>query len=101
MDGASEFQIYWQIVLPMLTAAIATLGVIQFMNYWNEFFYPLIVTTDANMRTLPVGLATLQTPTGGLPEILAGATIAIVPTVVVFMFFQKYFVRGIATTGLK
>lgn len=101
MDGASEFQIYWQIVLPMLTAAIATLGTIQFMNYWNEFFYPLIVTTDAKMRTLPVGLATLQTPTGGLPELLAGTTIAIVPTVVVFLFFQKYFVRGIATTGIK
>ena len=101
MDGASEFQIYWQIVLPMLTAAIATLGTIQFMNYWNEFFYPLIVTTDSNMRTLPVGLATLQAPTGGLPELLAGTTIAIVPTVMVFLFFQKYFVRGIATTGIK
>lgn len=101
MDGASEFQIYWQVVLPMLTPAIATLGTLQFLNYWNEFLYPLIVTTKAEMRTLPVGLATLQTPTGGLPELLAGATIAIVPTVLVFLFFQKYFVRGIATTGLK
>ncbi len=101
MDGASEFQIFWQIVLPMLTPAIATLGTIQFLNYWNEFLYPLIVTSQAHMRTLPVGLATLETPTGGLPETLAGATLAIVPTVAVFLFFQKYFVRGIATTGLK
>lgn len=101
MDGASEFQIFWQIVLPMLTPAIATLGTIQFLNYWNEFLYPLIVTSQAQMRTLPVGLATLETPTGGLPETLAGATLAIVPTVAVFLFFQKYFVRGIATTGLK
>ena len=101
MDGASEFQIFRQIVLPMLTPAIATLGTIQFLNYWNDFLYPLIVTSQAHMRTLPVGLATLQTPTGGLPETLAGATIAIVPTVAVFLFFQKYFVRGIATTGLK
>ena len=101
MDGASEFQIYWQVVLPMLTPAIATLGTLQFLNYWNDFLYPLIVTTNASMRTLPVGLATLQTPTGGLPELLAGATLAIVPTVAVFLFFQKYFVRGIATTGLK
>lgn len=101
MDGASEFQIYWQIVLPMLTPAIATLGTLQFLNYWNDFLYPLIVTTKSTMRTLPVGLATLQTPTGGLPELLAGATFAIVPTVLVFLFFQKYFVRGIATTGLK
>jgi multiple sugar transport system permease protein len=101
MDGASEFQIYRQVVLPMLTPAIATLGTLQFLNYWNDFLYPLIVTSKASMRTLPVGLATLQTPTGGLPELLAGATLAIVPTVVVFLFFQKYFVRGIATTGLK
>jgi ABC-type glycerol-3-phosphate transport system permease component len=101
MDGASEFQIFWQVVLPMLTPAIATLGTIQFLNYWNEFLYPLVVTSQASMRTLPVGLATLQTPTGGLPETLAGATLAIVPTVAVFLFFQKYFVRGIATTGLK
>ena len=101
MDGASEFQIFRQVVVPMLTPAIATLGTLQFQNYWNDFLYPLIVTSSAHMRTLPVGLATLQTPTGGLPELLAGATIAIVPTVAVFLFFQKYFVRGIATTGLK
>jgi multiple sugar transport system permease protein len=101
MDGASEFQIFWQIVVPMLTPAIATLGTIQFLNYWNEFLYPLIVTSQAHMRTLPVGLATLETPTGGLPETLAGTAMAIIPTVAVFLFFQKYFVRGIATTGLK
>lgn len=101
MDGAGEFQIFWQIVVPMLTPAIATLGTIQFLNYWNDFLYPLIVTSQAHMRTLPVGLATLETPTGGLPETLAGTALAIVPTVVVFLFFQKYFVRGIATTGLK
>lgn len=101
LDGASEFQIYVQIVLPMLTPAIATLGTLQFLNYWNEFLYPLVVTSRAEMRTLPVGLATLQTPTGGLPELLAGTTIAIVPTVVVFLFFQRYFVRGIVMSGLK
>jgi multiple sugar transport system permease protein len=101
MDGATEFQIYRQVVLPMLTPAIATLGTLQFLNYWNEFLYPLLVTSSADMRTLPVGLATLQTPTGGLPEMLAGTTISIVPTVIVFLFFQRYFIRGIATTGLK
>ena len=101
LDGASEFQIYLQVVLPMLTPALATLATLQFLNYWNEFLYPLIVTTRAEMRTLPVGLATLQTPTGGLPELLAGTTIAIVPTVIVFLFFQRYFVRGIVMSGLK
>jgi len=101
IDGASEFQIYVRIVLPMLTPAIATLATIQFLNYWNEFLYPLIVTTDSSMRTLPAGLATLQTPTSGIPELLAGATIAIVPTVIVFLALQRYFIRGIVMSGLK
>lgn len=101
LDGASEFQVYWQVVLPMLTPALATLGTLQFLNLWNEFLYPLVVTTTGTMRTLPVGLATLQTPTGGLPELLAGTTIALVPTIVVFLFFQRYFVRGVVTSGIK
>ena len=101
IDGASDFQIYLQVVLPMITPAIATLGTLQFLNYWNSFLYPLVVTTRSEMRTLPVGLATLRTPTGGLPELLAGATIAIVPTIVVFLFFQRYFVRGVVMSGLK
>ncbi len=101
LDGASEFQVYWQIVLPMLTPALATLGTIQFLNLWNEFLYPLVVTTGAAMRTLPVGLATLETPTGGLPELLAGTTIALLPTIIVFLFFQRYFVRGVVTSGIK
>lgn len=101
LDGASEFQVYWQVVLPMLTPALATLGTLQFLNLWNEFLYPLVVTTSGSMRTLPVGLATLQTPTGGLPELLAGTTIALLPTIVVFLFFQRYFVRGVVTSGIK
>lgn len=101
IDGASELQIFTQVVLPMMTPAIATLATIQFLNYWNDFLYPLVVTSRADMRTLPVGLATLQTPTGGLPEILAGATLALVPTILVFLLFQRYFVRGITLSGLK
>jgi multiple sugar transport system permease protein len=101
IDGASELQIYRLVVLPMLAPAIATLSTLQFMNYWNEFLYPLVVTSKAEMRTLTVGLATLQTPTGGIPEILAGATIAIVPIVLVFLLFQRQFVRGVAMSGLK
>ncbi|GHO90378.1 sugar ABC transporter permease [Reticulibacter mediterranei] len=101
IDGASEFQVYARIVLPMLTPAIATLATIQFLNYWNEFLYVLVVTSDSEMRTLPAGLATLQTPTSGLPELLAGTTIAIVPTVIVFLLLQRYFVRGIVMSGLK
>jgi multiple sugar transport system permease protein len=101
IDGASEFQIYTHIVLPMLGPAIATLSTLQFMNYWNDFLYPLVVTTRTDMRTLTVGLATLQTPTGGIPEVLAGATITVIPMVLVFLIFQRQFVRGVAMSGLK
>ena len=87
--------------LALLLPALATLGTLQFLNYWNEFLYPLVVTTSNEMRTLPVGLATLQTPTGGLPELLAGATLGIAPTIVVFLLFQRFFVRGVVMSGLK
>lgn len=101
IDGASEFQIYARVVLPMLKPVVATLATIQFMNYWNDFLYVLVMTSNSEMRTLPAGLATLQTPTSGLPELLAGSTIAIVPTVIVFLALQRYFIRGIVMSGLK
>jgi multiple sugar transport system permease protein len=101
IDGASELQIYALVVMPMLAPAISALAILQFVNYWNEFLYPLIVTNTSEMRTLTVGLATLQTPTGGVPELLAGAAIAFAPMVFVFLAFQRHFVRGIAMTGLK
>lgn len=101
IDGASELQIFVRVVVPMLTPALATLATLQFLNYWNDFLYVLVVTTKSSIRTLPVGLATLQTPTSGLPELLAGTSIAIVPTVIVFLALQRYFVRGIVMSGLK
>jgi multiple sugar transport system permease protein len=101
IDGATELQVYWHVILPLVRPAMATLAAVQFLNYWNEFLYPLVVTTSSEMRTLPVGLATLQRPSGGLPEILAGTTLATVPTVVVFLFFQRYLVRGLITSGVK
>jgi multiple sugar transport system permease protein len=101
VDGANEGQIYLRIMLPLMGPALATLATIQFLNYWNEFLYPLVVTSSDDMRTIPVGLATLQTPTGGLPEILAGTTVALVPTLVVFLFLQRYLVRGLVMSGFK
>lgn len=101
IDGANEWQIFALITVPMLKPALATLGTLQFLNYWNDFLFPMVVTSQANMRTLPVGLATLQTPTGGLPEVLAGTAIALIPTIVVFLMFQRFFIRGITMSGLR
>lgn len=102
IDGAGEFRIYWQIVLPLSGPALATLFVFHFMYNWNDFLWPLIVTTSGEMRTLPTGLALFMGEHNveyGL--LLAGATIAALPLVVAFLFAQKYFVAGIALSGLK
>lgn len=102
IDGASEFRIYSQIILPLSGPALATLFVFHFMYNWNDFLWPLIVTTTAEMRTLPTGLALFMGEHNieyGL--LLAGATIAALPLIIAFLFAQRYFVAGIALTGLK
>ena len=102
MDGASEFQKYWRIVIPLIKPALATLTIFVFMGSWNNFLWPLIVTTESMMRTLPVGIALFQgqylTQWG---QVMAGATIMFVPVLILFLFLQRYFVAGIAMTGLK
>lgn len=102
IDGASEFRIYAQIMMPLAKPALATLAVFQFMNNWNDFLWPLVVTSSTNMRTLPSGLTLF----GGqyivdYAVLMAGAAISLLPLAVAFFFAQRYFVQGIATTGLK
>lgn len=102
IDGAGEFRIYWQIVLPLSGPALATLFIFHFMYNWNDFLWPLIMTTTAKMRTLPTGLALFMGDHNveyGL--LMAGATIAALPLIVAFLFAQRYFVAGIALTGTK
>jgi len=102
MDGAGEFRIYWQIVLPLSGPALATLFIFHFMYNWNDFLWPLIVTTSGEMRTLPTGLALFMGDHNvEYGVLLAGATIAAAPLIIAFLFAQKYFVAGIALTGLK
>ena len=104
IDGSGEFRIFWQIMLPLSKPALAALGVFTFLGSWNNFLLPLIVTTESSMRTLPVGLAVLegeyefQTRWG---LIMAGGTVMFAPAFVVYVAFQRYFVQGIALTGLK
>jgi multiple sugar transport system permease protein len=102
IDGAGEFRIYWQIILPLSGPALATLFIFHFMYNWNDFLWPLIVTTTGDMRTLPTGLALFMGEHNveyGL--LLAGATIAALPLIVTFLFAQRYFVAGIALSGVK
>jgi multiple sugar transport system permease protein len=104
VDGASEFEIYWRIVLPLCTPVIGALGILAVVYQWNSFLWPLIVARSDEMWTVPVGLNSLQVYASSVEVInvqMAGATLAVVPVIVVFLALQRYFVRGIALTGVK
>jgi multiple sugar transport system permease protein len=102
IDGANEFRVYWSIMLPLAKPALATLAVFHFMNNWNDFLWPLVITSSENMRTLPAGL-TLFSGQFVIDHgvLMAGATISLLPLALAFFFAQRYFVQGIATTGIK
>lgn len=102
LDGASYFRIYRSIILPLSGPGLATLAIFAFMGAWNDFLWPLIVINTDIMKPLSVGLASFH----GLyetnwPYLMAASTLALVPIVLVFVFAQKYFVEGIALTGVK
>ena len=103
IDGASELRIFRQIILPLCGPALATLGILTFLGSWNSFLWPLVVAQTQEHYTLPVALALFangQNVTNyGL--LLAGATVVVVPILVVFLIFQRRFIEGIATTGIK
>lgn len=103
LDGASEFLIFYRIFLPLVGPAIAAVAIITFLNSWNYFLWPLIVAQNQDTYTLPVGLAVAsqgaRSTDYGL--LLAGAIVVLLPVLILFLFLQKYFVQGIAATGLK
>jgi multiple sugar transport system permease protein len=102
IDGASHWRVYWQIMLPMSKPALATLTVFAFMQSWNNYLWPLIMVSQEKMMTLPLGLATLQ----GRWEtnwnlMMAGVVISVIPILAVYLFAQKYFIKGMTLSGLK
>jgi len=103
VDGAGEWRIFFRVVMPLCRPALATLGILTFLASWNNFLWPLVVATTEDNYTLPVALALYavgenRTDFGLL---LAGSVVLILPMLVVFLVLQRYFLRGIATTGLK
>jgi multiple sugar transport system permease protein len=102
LDGASRLRVYWQIWMPLARSAIAAVAIFTFVGAWNNFLWPFIVTTDPNLMTLPVGLSQVQTSYGiRYAQIMASAVLAGLPLLVVFLFFQRQIVQGIAGTGIK
>lgn len=102
VDGASEFYIYRRIILPLSRPALTTLAIFHFMYNWNDFLWPLLITTSTEMRTLPAGLALFMGQhVVEYALLMAGGMLALAPLLIAFLFAQKYFVRGIAMSGLK
>lgn len=102
IDGASHFRVYWQIILPLAKPALATLAVFSFMQSWNNFLWPLIIISQKDMMTLPLGLSLLQGRWGtDWNLMMAGVVISVIPVLAVYLLAQKYFIRGITLSGLK
>jgi ABC-type glycerol-3-phosphate transport system permease component len=102
IDGVGEFRIFWQVALPLVTPALSALAIFAFLGNWTAFLWPLIVTTDPNLYTVPVGLASLSGEFQTDWEmIMTGSSIATIPTLLVFIVLQRNIISGIMLTGLK
>jgi len=102
IDGCSEAGIYWRIILPLSKPALATLGIFTFTAAWNEFLWPLLIMSKDSMKTLQVGLQVFQTQyTTRWDLLMAGTVVVTLPVLIIFLFGQRYFTRGIALSGMK
>lgn len=102
IDGCSYFRIFWQIFLPISKPALAAVAIYTFQGSWNEFLWPVIVTYTEDMYTLPLGMASLRTELlTDWPLLMAGTILISLPTLLIFIVFQRYFVQGVASSGLK
>ncbi|MFD0694556.1 carbohydrate ABC transporter permease [Paenibacillus sp. GCM10027628] len=102
MDGASYVRVFMSIILPLSKPAIATLAIFAFMASWNNFLWPLIITSDKDLMTLPIGLSKLQGRWATEWNILmAGNVISFIPIFVVFLFASRYFIKGMTMSGVK
>jgi multiple sugar transport system permease protein len=102
IDGAGDFAIYWRIILPNAKPVLATLFIIQFSALWNDFLWPLVISSQTRMQTLPAALTLFSSQSGvDHAALMAGAAISLTPLAIAFLLLQRYFVQGVATTGIK
>ncbi|NDL58736.1 carbohydrate ABC transporter permease [Phytoactinopolyspora mesophila] len=102
IDGANQWQIFTQVALPNAKPALATLAVLSFLTNWNDFIWPIYVLFSPERLTLPAGLRLLQGAyTTDYPVMMAGAFVASVPVLILFIFTQRYVIEGVARSGLK
>lgn len=102
IDGCGEFGIFWQIMLPLCKPVLAVVALFSFQSSWNDFLWPLVIVQSDRLRTIQLGLTLFRSQhTIDWGVLMAGTAIATLPTVVLFLSFQRYFVQGIALTGIK
>jgi multiple sugar transport system permease protein len=102
IDGCNYFQMFWKVFIPNSKPALAAVAIYTFQGTWNEFLWPLIATNTSEMFTLPVGMASLRYELlTDWPAIMAGTILVSIPTLIIFIIFQRYFVQGVASTGGK
>jgi len=102
VDGAGEFRIFFQIVLPALKPILVTLAIFSFLAAWNDFMWPLIVLSDADLYTLPVALASLSREHVQDNELMmAGSVVTVLPVLVLFLVLQRYYMQGLLVGSVK
>ncbi len=106
IDGASEFGIYWKVMLPLARPALAAQAVLTFLGSWNSFLWPLSVLRNRDFMTLPVGMSTMvgSVSAGSEPAIgatMAAATLVSIPVIIVFISVQKQYIAGLTAAGVK
>ena len=102
IDGASEFRIYWEIVIPLCRPILVTLAIFTFLGTWNDFLWPLVVLTDQSRYTLPVALANLFGEHVQDTELMmAGSVLTVLPVLLLFLFLQRHYIQGLLMGGVK
>ena len=103
IDGANEWVIFSRIIIPMSLPAVATVSILSFVNTWNDYMWQLVIVKDLVMSTLPVGIAKVSRTELNVDYglLMAGAAFSAVPMLIIFLFFQKYFVKGISMGAVK
>jgi multiple sugar transport system permease protein len=101
LDGASEWGIFWKFVLPMSRPILTVLGIFGFISVWNGFFWPLVALNDPEIYTLMLGIQKLLETGEPWNIVMAAVTLTTIPTIVIFLFFQRWIMRGMAFSGLQ
>ena len=102
LDGCSEIGIFWRIILPNCKPALGALAILNFRDTWDQFLWPLVVVSKNALKTFPLGLAQMEgIDQAAYHEIMAVAVVGMLPAALIFLFFQRAFVRGIALSGVK